>query len=89
MFSLADMLRTRAVTPAEETDNSTLCTSQPPAAPPRAVRTHSSSGKSQLADPEMREVYLSSVDQEGLVWASVVGGAPGFVSESPSPTDPA
>lgn len=36
----------------------------------------------------MREVYLSSVDQEGLVWASVVGGTPGFVSVYPSPTDP-
>eukprot|EP00752_Nemacystus_decipiens_P018245 g16373.t1 len=48
----------------------------------------SSSGESQLADPDMREVYLSSVDREGLVWASVVGGAPGFVSEAPSPINP-
>lgn len=77
----------RHVTPVEERGDSICCSSQPSPDLLLAARMHSSSGESQLADPDMREVYLSSVDQEGLVWASVVGGAPGFVSASRSPTD--
>lgn len=49
---------------------------------------YSSSGESQIADTDMKEVYLSSVDLEGRVWASVVvGEKPGFVEVSQSPSD--
>lgn len=48
----------------------------------------SSSGESQIADHDMKEVYLSSVDLEGRVWASVVvGELPGFVEVSQPPSD--
>ncbi|CAN0333623.1 unnamed protein product, partial [Discosporangium mesarthrocarpum] len=47
--------------------------------------TISSSGDSQMEDADLREVYLSSVDEQGRVWASaVVGQNPGFVTYGPS-----
>lgn len=41
-----------------------------------------------MADPNLKEVYLSSVDSEGLVWTSVVmGEMPDFVTTAPGPAN--
>lgn len=41
-----------------------------------------------MVDPDQKEVYLSSVDREGRVWASVVmGDMPGFIASSPAASD--